>query len=877
PSVRIQVDPDKLAAMGMSLEDIRAAIATTTVSQPTGSIDGTQQSFAVYTNDQVLQAASWNDIVLAYRNGAPVRVRDIGVAVEGPENNRTAAWAYAGAAAPVDSSIHDGRGLVLFITKQPGANVIDTVDRIRAALPRLRAAIPPSISVNTLVDRTQNIRASVREVEHTLLITIAAVIGVIFVFLLSVPATVIPGLTVPLALLGTVAGMYLLGYSLDNLSLMALTISVGFVVDDAIVMLENIYRYVEKGMKPLEAAYRGASEIGFTIISISVSLVAVFIPLLLMGGIVGRLFREFAVTVTLTIVVSVLVSLTLTPMLCSRFLSDSHARPHGRLYRFFEHGFDALLAGYKRALDVVLRHEFLTLCVFFATLVLTVVMFVVSPKGFFPQQDTGTIYGFAETAQDASFGAMQRRMTQAAAVVRQDPDVTAFGMFAGGTTANAGAFFIALKPRDEGRSATADEVIARLRPKLATLEGINLFMQAPQDINVGGRLSRTQYQYTVTDTNLDELNTWAPRLLGRLREVPELTDVASDQQNAAAAAVLTIDRVRAASFGISPALIDATLYDAIGQRQVAQYYTQTNSYHVILEVSPRLQQDPALFDKLYVTSPLNGRQVPLAAFVKVDTSKTAYLLISHQGQFPAVTISFNLAPGVALGDAVKALEKVKAEMGVPATLSGSFQGTAKAFGDSLASQPYLIAAALVAVYIVLGLLYESYIHPLTILSTLPSAGLGALLILRLGGYDLSVIALIGIILLIGIVKKNGIMMIDFALSAERERGLEAHQAIYEACLLRFRPIMMTTMCALLSGLPLMLGHGAGSELRRPLGYAMVGGLLVSQAMTLFTTPVVYLYLDRAHGWYEARKAAKRARKAAQAGSDVPPALTPEVH
>ncbi|MFA5914721.1 MAG: efflux RND transporter permease subunit [Burkholderiales bacterium] len=858
PAVRVQVDPAKLAAMGMSLEEVRGVIASTTVSQPTGSINGAQQSFAVYTNDQVLQAEPWNDVVLAYRKGAPVRVRDIGVAVEAPENKLTAGWAYAGAAAAPGSAVHNGRGMILFVHKQPGANVIETVDRIKAALPRLRAAIPPTISVNTLVDRTQNIRASVHDVEITLLITIVAVILVIFVFLLDVPATVIPGLTVPLALMGTAAAMYLMNYSLDNLSLMALTIAVGFVVDDAIVMLENIYRHVEAGMKPLEAAYKGAAEIGFTIVSISVSLVAVFIPLLLMGGVVGRLFREFAVTVTMTIVVSVAVSLTLTPMLCSRYLSDAHAKSHGRLYRLFERGFATMAAQYKRGLEFVLRHEFATLCVFLATLALSVAMFILSPKGFFPQQDTGTIYGFAETSQDASFTAMQERMTLVADVVRRDPDVTGFGMFAGNNTANTGVFFIALRPKDEGRTASADQVIARLRPQVARLQGINLFMQAPQDINVGGRLSRTQYQYTVTDTNLDELNTWAPRLLEGLRRVPELTDVASDQQNAAAAATLTIDRARASSFGISPALIDATLYDAIGQRQVAQYFTQTNSYHVVLEVSPKLQEDPALFDKLYIASPLTGQQVPLSAFVKVDTSKTAYLLISHQGQFPAVTISFNVAPGVSLGDAVKAIEKTKAGMGVPATLSGSFQGTAKAFGDSLATQPYLIAAALVAVYIVLGLLYESYIHPLTILSTLPSAGVGALLVLRLGGYDLSVIALIGIILLIGIVKKNGIMMIDFALNAERVHGLEAHQAIYQACLLRFRPIMMTTMCALLSGLPLMLGHGAGSELRRPLGYAMVGGLLVSQAMTLFTTPVVYLYLDRAHRWYVRRKQARRA-------------------
>jgi HAE1 family hydrophobic/amphiphilic exporter-1 len=871
PSVRVQVDPAKLAALGLSLEDLRGAIASATVSQPTGSIDGARQSFAVYTNDQVLQPGPWNDIVLAWRDGAPIRVRDVGEAVAGPEDVRAAAWAYAGGAAPADSTLHDGRGLVLFITKQPGANVIDTVDRIKAALPRLQAAIPPSVSVDILVDRTQNIRASVHEVELTLLITFAAVIAVIFIFLLSVTATVIPAVTVPLALLGTAAGMYVMGYSLDNLSLMALTISVGFVVDDAIVMLENIYRHIEKGMKPLAAAFQGASEVGFTIISISVSLVAVFIPLLLMGGIVGRLFREFAVVVTMTIVISVLVSLTLTPMLCSRFLVDTHGRPHGRLYRFFDDGFNRLHAGYRRGLDVVLHHELITLCVFLLTLAATVLMFVLSPKGFFPQQDTGTIFAIAETGQDASSTAMSQRMTQAAEVVRRDPDVTGFGMFTGGSgnPANTGRLFIALRPRDEGRTATADEVIARLRPQLAGLEGVRLFMQAPQDINVGGRLSRTQYQYTLTDTDLAELNTWAPRLVERLRQLPELVDVATDQQNEAAAAVLTIDRARAASFGISPALIDSTLNDAIGQRQVAQYFTQTNSYHVILEVTPELQQDPSLFDKLYLTSPLTGSQVPLSALVSIDTSQTAYLQISHQGQFPAVTISFNLRPGVALGDAVKAIDRAQAAMGVPATLSGSFQGTAKAFGESLATQPYLIAAALVAVYIVLGLLYESYIHPLTILSTLPSAGLGALLILRLGGYDLSVIALIGIILLIGIVKKNGIMMVDFALTAEREQGLAPREAIYQACLLRFRPIMMTTMCALLSGLPLMLGHGAGSELRRPLGYAMVGGLLVSQAMTLFTTPVVYLYLDRAHHWNERRRAARRARKAGPRGAAPP--------
>ncbi len=862
PAVRIQVDPGKLAAMGLGLEEIRGVIATVSVNQPKGTLDGPAQSFTVYTNDQLLSAAPWNDVVLAYKNGAPVRVRDIGVAVDAAENNKVAAWAYAGAAEP-DSGIHNGRALLLVIFKQPGANVIDTVDQIKAALPRLQAALPPTVEVHTLVDRTQTIRASVHDVEFTLMLTIALVVLVIFIFLRNVAATLIPSVTVPLALLGTTAIMYLVGFSLDNLSLMALTISVGFVVDDAIVMLENIYRHIEDGMAPMEAAYQGAGEIGFTIVSISVSLVAVFIPLLLMGGIVGRLFREFAITVTLAIAVSVLISLTLTPMLCSRFLQNQHGRAHGRIYQFFERGFDAMLDGYKRGLNMVLRHQFTTLCVFFATLAATVALFIVIPKGFFPQQDTGFIFGSAQAGQDSSFAAMNRRMLQFADVVRQDPDVTGIAMFGNSSIFNTGNFFISLKPRDEGRSLSADQIIARLRPKVANIEGASLLMQAGQDVNVGGRLSRTQYQYTITDANLDELNLWAPRLLERFAQLPQLTDVASDLQNAAATATLAIDRDRASSFGFSPAAIDATIYDAIGQRQVAQFFTQINSYHIILEVTPALQTDPSLFGKLYMTSPLTGQQVPLSAFVKLDSNKTAYLSISHQGQFPAVTLSFNLAPGVALGQAVEAINQAQASMGLPQALTGSFQGTAQAFQDSLRTQPYLIAAALVAVYIVLGLLYESYIHPLTILSTLPSAGVGALLILMAGGYELTVIALIGIILLIGIVKKNGIMMIDFALTAEREQGLAPQDAIYQACLLRFRPIMMTTLCALLSGLPLMLGHGAGSELRRPLGYAMVGGLLLSQALTLFTTPVVYLYLDRAHYWFMRRRGKAPAEPSAQ--------------
>ncbi|MDE2612133.1 MAG: efflux RND transporter permease subunit [Burkholderiales bacterium] len=861
-AVRLQVDPVRLAAVGLSLEAVRSVVASATVSQPKGTLDGLHQSFTVDTNDQIVSAQPWNDVVLAYKNGAPIRVRDVGHAVAGPEDVKQAAWVFSGGGAGRGSDAPiNGRALVLGVFKEPGANVVDTVARVRSALPRFEASLPPAVHVATLVDRTQNIRASVEDVEFTLVLTIALVVMVIFVFLRNVAATLIPGVTVPLALLGTAAVMYLVGYSLDNLSLMALTISVGFVVDDAIVMLENIYRHIEDGMEPMEAATQGAAEIGFTIVSISISLVAVFIPLLLMGGIVGRLFREFAVTVTLAIGVSLAVSLTLTPMLCSRFIRPQRSEQHGRLFRLFERGFERMARSYRRGLQLALRHDFATLCIFVATLVATGALFVVVPKGFFPQQDTGFISGFAETAQDASSSAMRARLLQLADIIRADPDVAAFSVRSGATF-NTGGVSISLRPKSEGRTASADQVIRRLRAATADVEGVELFMQAGQDINVGGRSSRTQYQYTLTDTDLDELNGWAPRVLARLRALPALTDVASDQQNNAATAAVTIDRARAASFGISPALVDATINDAIGQRQVAQYFTQTNSYHVVLEVTPELQRGAELFDKLYLTSPLTGQPVPLSSMVHVDTNKTGYLSVNHQGQFPAVTISFNLAPGAALGEAVNAIVKAQAEIGAPQTLYGSFQGTAQAFQSSLATQPYLVAAAIVAVYIVLGLLYESYIHPLTILSTLPSAGVGALAALMLAGYDLSVIALIGIILLIGIVKKNGIMMVDFAIAAERAHGLPPRQAIYRACLLRFRPIMMTTMCTLFAGLPLMLSTGAGSELRRPLGYAMVGGLILSQAMTLFTTPVIYLYLDRAHLWWARRRAARQARPAA---------------
>jgi hydrophobe/amphiphile efflux-1 (HAE1) family protein len=832
PAVRVQVDPAKLAALGIQLEDVASVITAATVDAPKGSINGIEHSFAIYDNDQLLNAAPWNDIVVAYRNGAPVRIKDIGVAVDGPENTQLTAWQNGHA------------GILLLVNKQPGANVIETVQKIRELLPRAMLSVPPSIKVDTVVDRTTTIQASVKDVEFTLVLTIALVVMVIFLFLRNFWATIIPGITVPLALLATAALMYVAGYSLDNLSLMGLTIAVGFVVDDAIVMLENIYRHIEDGLSPYEAAVKGAQEIGFTIISISLSLVAVFIPLLLMGGIVGRLFREFAITVTMTILVSAFVALTLSPMMCALFLKDEKHAKHGRAYLVVERGFDKILQGYTRGLDFVLRHQRPTLVVFLCTVAATVILYVYVPKGFFPQQDVGVIAGLSDAPQDISFAKMvdlERRLTD---VIAKDPDVESYGTSIGGSRPLNNGFFIAgLKPRDQ-RSASADQIINRLRPKIAQVSGGTMFLQALQDLNVGGRLSRTQYQYTLQDSDLDELNTWAPKLLTAMAKLPQLRDVASDQQNNGTQLSLVIDRDQAARFGIQPSAIDQTLYDAFGQRQVTQYFTQLNSYHVVLEVTPGLQADPDTLRKIYMKSPLTGQQVPLSTFVRYDTQHVGYLSISHQGQFPAVTLSFNLAPGAALGDAVAAIDKTAAAIHLPGTMIGTYQGSAQAFQSSLQSEPYLIGAALVVVYIILGMLYESYIHPLTILSTLPSAGVGALLMLWVFHFDLSVIALIGIILLIGIVKKNGIMMVDFAIQAEREQHLTPEQSIRQACLLRFRPIMMTTMAALLAALPLMLGHGTGSELRQPLGYTMVGGLILSQALTLFTTPVVYLYLDR---------------------------------
>ena len=840
PAIRVQIDPLKLAALGLQLEDVATVINVATVDAPKGSINGPTRALTIYDNDQLLKAAPWNDVVVAYKNGSPVRIRDIGIAVDGPENTLLTAW-------------QNGRsGILLLIYKQPGANVIDAEQRVEQLLPHALASVPPSIKVDTVANRTTTIKAAVQDVEFTLVLTIALVVLVIFLFLRTAWATIIPGVTVPLALLGTAAMMYVLNYSLDNLSLMALTIAVGYEVDYAIVMLEKLYRHIEDGLSPLEATLKGAGEIGFTIMSISLSLVAVFIPLLLMGGIIGRLFREFAITMTMTIAVSAFVALTLSPTMCALFLKDEKHAKHGRFYMTIERAFDALLAAYTRGLDFVLARQRATMFVFLLTVATTVALYIVIPKGFFPQQDTGIIVGVSDAPQDISFDEMVRRQHALLDVVARDPDVESYGTGLGGSRpVNNGFVIIGLKPRDE-RKANADQIINRLRPQLAKVAGATLFMQAAQDLNIGGRTSRPQYHYTLTDSDIDELNAWAPRLLEKLQKLPALRDVASDQQTTSGMVALTIDRDQAARFGIQPAAIDQALYDSFGQRQAAQFFTQANSYHVILEITPSLQTDPASLQKLYLKSPLTGQMVPLSAMTRYDTQHVTYLSINHQGQFPAVTLSFNLAPGAALGDAVDAITKVSADMHLPATIAGTFQGTAQAFQSSLKTQPYLILAALVAVYIILGMLYESYIHPLTILSTLPSAGVGALLVLLLFHIELSVMGLIGIILLIGIVKKNGIMMVDFAIQAEREQHLSPHDAIRQACLLRFRPIMMTTMAALLGALPLALGRGTGSELRQPLGYTMVGGLIVSQALTLFTTPVVYLYLDEFSLWLKGR-------------------------
>jgi HAE1 family hydrophobic/amphiphilic exporter-1 len=831
PAVRVQINPTAIANQGISLEDIRGVLAASSINAPKGSFDGPSQAATIQSNDQILKAEGYRDLVIAYRNGAPVHLSDVGDAIDSVENVRLAAWANA------------HRGIIIAVFRQPGSNVIETADQVKAQLTHLQTLLPPSVKVQLLQDRTLTIRASVADVEATLMVTIALVIMVIFLFLRKLWATVIPGIAVPLSLVGTFGIMYLFNYSLDNLSLMALTIAVGFVVDDAIVMIENIVRYIEQGDSPYQAAVKGAGEIGFTILSITFSLIAVFIPLLLMGGIVGRLFHEFAVTVSAAVLLSAFISLTLTPTMCARFLGH-HEAQHGRFYLTLERFFDWLVDNYSRLLRIVLRHQRLTLISLFATIALTGVLFVTIPKGFFPSQDNGLILAAMEAAQDISFAKMMRKQEQAIDVILKDPGVSALASnvgAGGGNTSNTGRMFIGLKPFDQ-RSETSDQIINRLRPQLARIEGFKVFMQSSQDITVGTRLSRTQYQYTLQDNDIDELDRWSNTMLDKLRHIPQLLDVATDQQDSAPRAMVKVDRKTAARLGIMPQQIDDTLYDAFGQRQVATIFTQLNQYHVILEVDPAFQESLASLHQIYVKS-ATGAQVPLSAFTTFE-STTSPLSISHQGQFPAVTLSFNLAPGVALGDAIGLIRRAETEARMPATVSATFQGNAQAFQASLSTMPYLIAAALIAVYIVLGVLYESYIHPLTILSTIPSAGVGALLMLSLFGYPLDMMGLIGIILLIGIVKKNAIMMIDFALEAERRQNMSPEDSIYHAALLRFRPIMMTTMAALFSGIPLMLASGAGSELRRPLGFAIVGGLILSQALTLFTTPVVYLYLDR---------------------------------
>jgi hydrophobe/amphiphile efflux-1 (HAE1) family protein len=835
PAIRVQVDPGRLADMGMTLEDVRTAISSATADNALGSIDGPQRSLTVMDNDQVTRSSNFDKVIVGYNNGAAIRIGDIGQAVRGPQNRELAGW-----------QTHEGkikRGVLLIVFKQPGANVIKTVDLIKQKLPQLEASIPPSIRVRTVVDRTTMIRSSVSDVEFTLVLAVALVVAVIFFFLRSVRATLIPSMTIPVAIVGTFAAMYAFGFSIDNLSLMGLTVAVGFVIDDAIVVLENIFRHVEEGMDPRDAALKGAGEIGFTIVSISVSLIAVFIPLLLMNGIVGRLFREFAMTVSIAVLVSAFVSLTLTPMLCARFLRPPAA--HGRLYRTIEGLFDALLAFYRRTLTIAIRFRFITLMTFFATVALTFVLYLSIPKGFFPVEDTGMIVATTQAAQDISFDAMSTLQQKVNALVAADPAVATFASQIGAGTAgqsgNMGRLYITLKPW--GQRPPVMQVISELSRKSQALEGIRLFMQPAQDINVGGRLSQTMYQYTLQDADANELNHWAPKLLAKLRSMKELRDVATDQQIAGTTATLTIDRDQASRFGILPQQIDDVLYDAFGQREVTQYFTQLDSYFVILEVPPNLEGEKHTLDTLYVKG-TTGNAVPLSALVKINTVPIAPLAANHQSQFPAVTLSFNLAQGAALGDAVNLINQTERSLGTPPSLLGSFQGTAQAFQTSLAGEPALIGAALVAVYLILGMLYESYILPFTILSTLPSAGVGALLALMLARTDLSVIAMIGIILLIGIVKKNGIMLVDFAIHAERDRGLEPERAITEACLLRFRPILMTTVAAIFTGLPLMLESGAGSELRRPLGLSMVGGLMLSQVLTLYTTPVIYLYLDR---------------------------------
>jgi multidrug efflux pump len=865
PAVRIQANPTALASYGLSLEDLRTALSAANVDQAKGTFDGPHQAYTIGANDQLISSDSYKPIIVAYRNGAPVRLTDVAAVFDGTENTKQAAWANKKPA------------VILNIQRQPGANIIAVVDRIEKLLPQLQAALPASVKIDILTDRTSTIRASVEDVEFTLVLTIALVVMVIFLFLRSLRATVIPALAVPLSIVGTFGVMYLLGYSLNNLSLMALTISTGFVVDDAIVMIENISRYIEEGESPLEAALKGSEQIGFTIISLTVSLIAVLIPLLFMADIVGRLFREFAITLAITILISAFVSLTLTPMMCAKLLRHQREEDQGWFFRKSEYAFNSVIAFYGRTLKFVLQYRKITLLVTIGTLVGTILLYIYVPKGFFPVQDTGIILGVSEGAQNTSFAAMAQHQQALADVILKDPAVESLSSFIGidgtNTTLNSGRIQINLKPLAQ-RDANASDVIRRLQPELAKVDGISLFMQPVQDLTVEDRVSRTQFQYSLEDVDAKELAYWTPRFIDKLSSLPDVRDVASDQLNQGLLATLTIDRDTASRLGVLPADIDNTLYDAFGQRQVSTIFTQLNQYHVVMEVDPQFQQNPDALKNIYVKSSslqqansgstvnissaaqanitsAPNTQVPLSAFTRFEPGATA-LVINHQGQFPVVTISFNLAPGAALGDAVDAINKAKADLNMPASIQATFQGTAAAFLNSLANEPILILAALVTVYIVLGVLYESYIHPVTILSTLPSAGVGAILALLLFRMEFSVIALIGIILLIGIVKKNAIMMIDFALEAERKEGKAPLDAIYEACLLRFRPIMMTTMAALLGALPLAIGSGVGSELRRPLGITIVGGLILSQLLTLYTTPVVYLAFDWLAHRFEAR-------------------------